>query len=432
MMKSSSMLRQPLFSLIVLLIAIVLQQQHHVVQSFSSSTGIRRIKPTNQAHTRLLSSTVITSSTDDDSTRTLSRKELIKKEGGRFAIATKFGGINLFALYYGFVAIALAIPWYIALNVYEFLQYITRYRLFDKNRFIPVLMNHLWGVTLMRLTRCYPIMKNRDILKNFYREGRCAMFVANHNSWMDIPFLGATIGWRNYKIIAKKELEKVPILGTAITVSGNLSVDRRDKKSGLKTLKRGIQYLKEDHVHLCTFPEGTRSKTGRLMPFKNGAFKMAHKAGAPVIPITIVGADLINPPHWIFPYRSAASANCHVIVHEPIESAHITENELAEQVHRAMVQGLPERYHPIEKQKNTPSPSTTTLTTEVIVTAATEAMSSTTETTTAKIEPTPPPMVEEVKEEEKYDDTAVSSQTSLLATATSIGHHIVPISKTRN
>lgn len=52
------------------------------------------------------------------------------------------------------------------------------------------------------------------------------MFVSNHNSWMDIPFLGHTIGWRNYKFVAKKELEKVPILGKAIKVAKNVLVDR--------------------------------------------------------------------------------------------------------------------------------------------------------------------------------------------------------------
>ena len=52
------------------------------------------------------------------------------------------------------------------------------------------------------------------------------MFVSNHNSWMDIPFLGHAIGWHNYKFVAKKELEKVPILGKAIKVAKNVLVDR--------------------------------------------------------------------------------------------------------------------------------------------------------------------------------------------------------------
>lgn len=70
------------------------------------------------------------------------------------------------------------------------------------------------------------------------------MFVANHNSWMDIPFVGYTIGWRNYKLISKKELGKVPILGKAIKEGGNVMVDRSNRRSQLKTLKDGMQWLK--------------------------------------------------------------------------------------------------------------------------------------------------------------------------------------------
>jgi 1-acyl-sn-glycerol-3-phosphate acyltransferase len=96
----------------------------------------------------------------------------------------------------------------------------------------------------MHLSRSYPEIENLEILEKFYKTGQPAMFVANHNSWMDIPFLGATIGWRNYKMISKKELGRVPILGTAIKVAGNIMVDRTDRRSQIKTLKQGINYLK--------------------------------------------------------------------------------------------------------------------------------------------------------------------------------------------
>lgn len=69
------------------------------------------------------------------------------------------------------------------------------------------------------------------------------MFVSNHNSWMDIPFIGYTIGWQNYKFVAKKELEKVPILGKAIMLSKNVCVDRSNRKSQLMTLKQGMRWL---------------------------------------------------------------------------------------------------------------------------------------------------------------------------------------------
>ena len=75
------------------------------------------------------------------------------------------------------------------------------------------------------------------------------MFVSNHNSWMDIPFIGHTIGWHNYKFVAKKELEKVPILGKAIMLSKNVCVDRSDRKSQLMTLKQGMKWLEVSSLY---------------------------------------------------------------------------------------------------------------------------------------------------------------------------------------
>ena len=175
------------------------------------------------------------------------------------------------------------------------------------------------------------------------------MFVANHNSWMDIPFLGASIGWKNYKLISKAELAKVPILGKAIKVGGHIMVSRNDPRSQIKTLKQGIQLLK-DGVHLCTYPEGTRTRNGRLAKFKNGAFKMAHKAGAPVIPISIVGAEKVMPIHWMFPHRPARGV-AKVVIHEPIESVGKTEDELAKAVRNAIIAGLPLEQRPLKDEE---------------------------------------------------------------------------------
>jgi len=171
------------------------------------------------------------------------------------------------------------------------------------------------------------------------------MYVANHCSWDDIPFLGAAIGWRNYKIVAKKELERVPILGKAIKVGGNIQVDRANRRSQLATLKSGIQYLK-DGVNLCTFAEGTRSRTGRLMKFKEGAFKMAHKAGTPVIPMAICGAQKYHPAHWMFPYRPTGEVT-QVIVGKPVETEGITEAELSAKVREALINNLPKDQRPL-------------------------------------------------------------------------------------
>ena len=68
---------------------------------------------------------------------------------------------------------------------------------------------------------------------------------------MDIPFLGHTIGWHNYKFVAKKELERVPILGTAIKVANNVLVDRSNRRSQLLTLKQGMKWLSVSAMCCC-------------------------------------------------------------------------------------------------------------------------------------------------------------------------------------
>jgi len=252
--------------------------------------------------------------------------------------------LNPFAIYYGLVSIGLGLVWFAALSLCELMYKITGGKI-DKKRRIPVFLSHVWGTLLMTFTGCKPEVVNGDIIRDFHKSGRKAMFVSNHNSWMDIPFIGHVIGWHNYKFVAKKELEKVPILGKAIKVAKNVLVDRTDRKSQLLTLKQGIKWL-DDGVNLCTFPEGTRSRSGRLMPFKNGAFKMAHKAGAPVIPMSIVGAADVMPSYWMFPYRPAGFGACRVVVHEPVESKGRTEEELAIAVRESIINGLPKEQRP--------------------------------------------------------------------------------------
>ncbi|GMH86602.1 hypothetical protein TL16_g10600, partial [Triparma laevis f. inornata] len=168
------------------------------------------------------------------------------------------------------------------------------------------------------------------------------MYVANHCSWMDIPFIAMSIGIRkNYKIIAKSELLKVPILGEAISVGENITVDRGSRKSQVKTYKEGLGWLREG-VSLCTFPEGTRSRDGRLQAFKRGAFKMAEKTGAVIVPISISYCHILNPVDWVFPIRPARGIPVRVHVHDPIETVGKTEDDIVEVVQRTLCEALPE------------------------------------------------------------------------------------------
>lgn len=282
--------------------------------------------------------------TDKALTKQQKRLKQIREEGGPFAFNTKYGALNPFAIYYGLVSIALGLVWFVALLLSQLFYKITGDKL-DTRRRLPVTLSHMWGTMLMALTGCFPKIENREIIEEFHKSGRTAMFVSNHNSWMDIPFIGHTIGWINYKFVAKKELEKVPILGKAIKVAKNVLVDRTNRRSQLLTLKQGMKWLNEG-VNLCTFPEGTRSRNNRLMPFKNGAFKMAHKAGRPVVPVSICNAIDVMPSYWMFPYRRSGGV-CKVVVHEPVESEGISEEELAERVRASIIKGLPEEQRPL-------------------------------------------------------------------------------------
>lgn len=180
---------------------------------------------------------------DRKSRKRQQRKELIRAEGGPLAFETKYGALNPYAIYYGLTSIALGLVWFVALSMAQLFYFVTRGKL-DTKRRLPTFLSHIWGTCLLRLTRNFPRMENRDVLLDFYKQNKAAMFVGNHNSWMDIPFIGATIGWRNYKFVAKKELEKVPILGKAIMCAKNVCVDRSDRRSQIQTLKAGMNWLK--------------------------------------------------------------------------------------------------------------------------------------------------------------------------------------------
>jgi len=324
--------------------------QHQQINGKSKTIDIKALVMQKQRQIQISLAASSAALSPDETTTALTKKlelkKRIKQEGGPLAFQTPLGALNPFGIYWGLVSIGLGLFWFAGMELCR-LFYLLTFNMIDKNRRIPVTISHIWGVLLLRLSRSYPEIENRQVLREMYKKHKGAMFVANHSSWNDIPFLGVTIGWHNYKFVAKKELLKVPILSEAMRVGGNVIVDRSDRKSQLLTLKSGIQKLK-DGISLCTFPEGTRSKTGRLVPFKNGAFKMAHKAGAPVVPLSIVHANIVMPSHWVFPLRPSKGV-CKVIIHEPIDSVGKTEEELADAVRQAIISGLPEDQRPLEK-----------------------------------------------------------------------------------
>ena len=146
--------------------------------------------------------------------------------------------------------------------------------------------------------------------------------VANHQSFLDMP-LTYLLPW-SMKWVAKKSLFKIPVLGWIIYMTGHLGIDRKSMRS-VKKLDKLVEPIKEG-IPAMIFPEGTRTKTGNLKPFKNGAFKMAKQYNFNILPIVLHGGYQAMPSgDWKVNFRQ----HFVVSVLEPIPAAKfVCESEL--------------------------------------------------------------------------------------------------------
>jgi 1-acyl-sn-glycerol-3-phosphate acyltransferase len=127
------------------------------------------------------------------------------------------------------------------------------------------------------------------------------IFASNHASNLDPVALTPNIP-RRISLLAKKEVFKIPILSKAIRLAKLIPVDRGDSEAAAESVDLAIKYLKEG-LSFCVYPEGTRSRDGRLLPFKRGTFVMALRAGVPVVPVSLAGTqNLMRKGDWrIYP-----------------------------------------------------------------------------------------------------------------------------------
>jgi 1-acyl-sn-glycerol-3-phosphate acyltransferase len=140
------------------------------------------------------------------------------------------------------------------------------------------------------------------------------LLMSNHQSLYDIPVLFHVAG-PNLRMIAKKELFHVPIFGGALEASGFIEIDRSDRNAAIRSLDRARNLLASG-THVWIAPEGTRSPTGALLPFKKGAFHLALEARLPILPVTLRGTRDVLPARGL---RSTAGVPVHVVVHDRID-----------------------------------------------------------------------------------------------------------------
>lgn len=129
-------------------------------------------------------------------------------------------------------------------------------------------------------------------------KNRPVLYVGNHRSYFDILVGYSTVSGR-VGFIAKKEMEKIPLLSGWMINVNCLFLDRKNIKEGLKTILAGVEKIKRG-VSVWIFPEGTRNRNSdpkELLPFKEGSLKIAEKSGCPVVPVAITGTADIFEKH---------------------------------------------------------------------------------------------------------------------------------------
>jgi len=119
--------------------------------------------------------------------------------------------------------------------------------------------------------------------------GRAVVFCSNHQSNVDPPILFEALHPQTH-VLYKAELNSLPLLARAFQVGGFIPVDRRNKEAAMRSIEAGAASIRSGNSFLI-FPEGTRSKTAELLPFKKGGFIMAIKAQAPILPVAVQGGD---------------------------------------------------------------------------------------------------------------------------------------------
>jgi 1-acyl-sn-glycerol-3-phosphate acyltransferase len=174
--------------------------------------------------------------------------------------------------------------------------------------------------------------------------GVSCIFLANHVSNLDPPILFPAVPGQA-SVMLKKELMRIPLLGTAMRMAKFVPVERRSSRESAQASVTAAAETVRSGLHFLIFPEGTRSKDGRLQPFKRGPFYLATETGAPVVPVAISGTEKLMRKGSAKIYPGVAR----VEMLKPIYPIGFeTREELMRAARAAIAEALPEDMKPAE------------------------------------------------------------------------------------
>ncbi|MCW5588493.1 MAG: 1-acyl-sn-glycerol-3-phosphate acyltransferase [Legionellales bacterium] len=209
---------------------------------------------------------------------------------------------------------------------------------FNRKHFRPKLdsMLRYWARTVLKFVNADWQVTLHNTFE--FEPGKQYILMSNHMSLYDIPLIYVALPG-SIRMLSKRELMRVPFLGKAMKIGSFPVIDRHNRQQALQDLDYAKQ-LMQDGIIVWMAPEGTRSRTGELLPFKKGGFMLALQTGASIVPIGIKNANKILPKQtWQF----STHENVEVHVGKPIDASQYsleTRDELMEAVRTEMLKLL--------------------------------------------------------------------------------------------